>query len=59
MFTYIYSINNGLPSFYRILLLQQGQLMKGEHFWPCIKPWMAYHKKQEDDEIKATPGANI
>jgi hypothetical protein len=33
--------------------------MKGEHFWPCIKPQTACHKEQEDDEIKATPGANI
>jgi hypothetical protein len=30
-------VNSGLPSFYRIILLQQGQSMKGEHFWPCIK----------------------
>jgi hypothetical protein len=27
------NINSGLPSFYRILLLQKGQSMKGEHFW--------------------------
>jgi hypothetical protein len=33
--------------------------MKGEHFWPCIKPRAVCHKEQEDDEIKATPGANI
>jgi hypothetical protein len=33
--------------------------MKGEHFWPCIKSWTACHKEQEEDEIKATPGANI
>jgi hypothetical protein len=33
--------------------------MKGEHFCPCIKPLTACHKEQEDDEIKATPGANI
>jgi hypothetical protein len=33
--------------------------MKGEHFWPCIKPRKACHKEQEDDETKASPGANI
>jgi hypothetical protein len=33
--------------------------MKGEHFWPCIKPRMACHKEQEEDEIKAILGANI
>jgi hypothetical protein len=53
------NVNSGLPSFYRILLLQQGWSMKGEHFWPCIKPRTICHKEQEDDEIKATPGANI
>jgi hypothetical protein len=31
--------------------------MKGEHFWPCIKPQTACHKEQE--EIKATPSVNI
>jgi hypothetical protein len=52
------NVNSGLPSFYRILLLQQGRSMK-DHFLPCIKPWTACHKEQEDDEIKAIPGANI
>jgi hypothetical protein len=54
------NVNSGLPSFYTILLLQHGRSMKGEHFWPCIKPhFWPCHKEQEDDEIKATPGANI
>ena len=53
------NVNSGLPSFYRILLLQHGWSMKGEHFWPCSKPRTACHKEQEDDEIKATLGANI
>jgi hypothetical protein len=48
------NVNSGLPSFYRILLLQQG-----EHFWSCIKTQTACPKEQEDDEIKARPGANI
>jgi hypothetical protein len=53
------NVNSGLPSFYRIQLLQQGRSMKGENLWPCIKLRTACHKEQEDDEIKATPGANI
>jgi hypothetical protein len=28
-------------------------------FFPCIKPRMACHKEQEDDETNATPDANI
>jgi hypothetical protein len=53
------NVNSGLPSFYRIQLLQQGRSMKGENLWPCIKPRTACHKEQEDDEIKSTSGANI
>jgi hypothetical protein len=53
------NVNSGLPSFYGIQLLQQGHSMKGENLWPCIKSWTACHKEQEDDQIKATPGANI
>jgi hypothetical protein len=30
-----------------------------ENLWPCIKPRTACHKEQEDDEIRATLGANI
>jgi hypothetical protein len=53
------NVNSGLPSFYRIQLLQQGRSMKGENLWPCIKPRTTCHKEQEDDEIKSTSGANI
>jgi hypothetical protein len=54
-----FNVNSGLPNFYRIQVLQQGRSMKGENLRPCIKRWTACHKGQEDDEIKATLGANI
>jgi hypothetical protein len=53
------NVNSGLQNFYRIQLLRQGRSIKGENLWTCIKPRMACHKEQEDDEIKDTPGANI
>jgi hypothetical protein len=39
------NVNSGLPSIYRILLLQQGRSMKRDHFWPCIKQRTTCHKE--------------